>query len=71
MNGDFDLVILTYVSVYIGLSSLQKKENIPFIISWLYPSTPTKYYAPPPMKGNSDSWFKFLNQLKVKKQTNN
>lgn len=61
----FDLCILPAMSVLFAYSSLEKLRSIPFIVSYLYPMTPTKYFAPPSYSGDSDSWFQVLNTFKV------
>jgi len=62
--NDYEFVILNTVSIYVAISTLESKAELPFIISWSFPSMPTKYYAPPTLTGESDSWFQFLNQIK-------
>ena len=62
----FDLCILPVISVYFAYSTLEKLKTIPFVISYLFPMTPTKYFAPPSYSGSSDSWFQFFNQMKVR-----
>ena len=63
--GDYSLIILTAMSLNLSITPLEYyKPNTPFIVSWLYPSIPTKYYAPPPFNSDSDSWFQIINKLK-------
>ena len=64
-NNHFDLCILPAMSVFFAYSTLEKVKSTPFVISNLFPMNPTKYFAPPSISGDYDSWFQIFNQFKV------
>ena len=64
-SNNYEFCVCNAVGILVGLSTLEKRTNFPFVVSWLVPCIPTKYYAPPILSGSAFSWFQLFNQVKV------
>eukprot|EP00029_Vermamoeba_vermiformis_P006988 TRINITY_DN2889_c0_g1_i1.p1 TRINITY_DN2889_c0_g1~~TRINITY_DN2889_c0_g1_i1.p1 ORF type:complete len:446 (+),score=87.64 TRINITY_DN2889_c0_g1_i1:27-1340(+) len=61
-----DVLVLATTSLLAGFSTLEAFPNLKSVVIYMQPNTPSQYYAPPALSGESTSWFNWINSAKWK-----